>query len=39
MESAQALDSNNAAGLEQLDTALDNGVARLARVADSRRRL
>ena len=39
MESAQALDGNNAAGLEQLDTALDNSVARLARVADSRRRL
>ena len=38
MESAQALDGDNTAACQQLDTALNNGVAGFARAADSRRR-
>ena len=35
---AQSLDGHNAAACQQLDTALNNGVAGFARAADSRRR-
>lgn len=38
MESAQALDGDNTAAGQQLDTAVDNGVAGLARGADGQRR-
>ena len=38
MESAQALDGDNTAAGQQLDTAVNNGIAGFARAADGRRR-